>query len=130
MGADYLKAVPRNFPSVMRAEKVGSRASKHNLDFASVEEVFVKLNEEINEVKNAVSSGDFNSIKEECGDLIFTVVNVLRKLGVDGETALNATTDKFIKRFEKTESLILSDGKNIKNLTAEEVDYYYRKSKE
>ncbi|MBO5713320.1 MAG: nucleoside triphosphate pyrophosphohydrolase [Clostridia bacterium] len=129
-GADYLKAVPRNFPSVMRAEKVGSRAGKYNLDFSTVEETFIKLDEEVNELKTAVKLGDKEEIKKECGDLLFTAVNVLRKLGVDGETSLNATTDKFIKRFEKTESLILNDGKNIKNLTANEVDCYYRKSKE
>ncbi len=129
-GADYLNAVPRNFPAVMRAEKVSSRAGKYNLDFLNVEQVFEKLSEETVELKNAIKSGDFDEIKKECGDLIFTVVNVLRKLGVEGETALNATTDKFISRFEKLEKAIIADGKDIKKLTAEEIDLYYRKSKE
>ena len=129
-GADYLKAVPRNFPAVMRAEKVSSRASKHNLDFSNVNEAFSKLSEETSELLSAIKTGDETAIKNECGDLLFTCVNILRKLGVEGETALNACTDKFISRFEKTESLIIKDGKNIKNLTAEEVDFYYRKSKD
>ena len=128
-GADYLKAVPRNFPALMRAEKVSSRAGKHNLDFSSYEEVFDKLNEEIIELKKAIKLGDTNSIKEECGDLMFSAINLLRKLGVEGETSLNASTDKFISRFEKLEKAVILDGKNLKDLSASEVDEYYRKAK-
>ena len=100
------------------------------MDFENVSQTFNKLDEEILELKNAVNNGNIEEIKLECGDLLFTAINVIRKLGVDGETALNASTDKFIKRFEKTEKLITLSGKNIKNLTAEEVDFYYCKSKE
>lgn len=128
-GTEYLKAVPRNFPAVMRAEKVSSRAGKRNLDFTELKEVFDKLDEEITELKTAVKNGDSEEIKEECGDLLFTAVNVLRKLGVEGETSLNSATDKFISRFEKLEKAVINDGKDMKDLTPAEIDVYYRKSK-
>lgn len=127
--AEYLKAVPRNFPAVMRAEKVSNRASKNNLDFANADEAFAKLEEEIIELKNAIKLNDADGVKEECGDLAFSTVNVLRKLNVEGETALNASTDKFISRFEKLEKAVLADGKKLSDLTAEEIDVYYQKAK-
>ena len=60
---------------------------------------------------------------------MFSAINLLRKLGVEGETSLNASTDKFISRFEKLEKAVILDGKNLKDLSASEVDEYYRKAK-
>ena len=127
--ADYLNAVPKNLPSVLRAQKVGSRAGKCNFDFDNVEQVFSKIYEEIEEIKSAIKSGNSALIEEECGDLLFSAVNVVRKLDVDGETSLYHSTDKFISRFKKLEDEVLKDGKDISSLTAKELDEYYNKVK-
>lgn len=127
--ASYVDAIPKGMPSVLRAQKVGSRAGKCNFDFDSVEQVFEKIYEEIEEVKKAIDTKNQTLIEEECGDLLFSAVNAVRKLGVDGETALYKSTDKFIKRFKSLEEAILKDGKDMKTLTPLELDEYYVKVK-
>ncbi len=128
-GTEYLESVPKNFPSVMRAEKVGGRAQKYNFDFTTVEEVYEKIREEIEEIRSAVLSGDKTQIENECGDLLFSAVNAVRKLGVDGEIALNKSTDKFIKRFSRLEKEVLSRNKTLKDYNQEELDKIYNELK-
>jgi uncharacterized protein YabN with tetrapyrrole methylase and pyrophosphatase domain len=83
----------------MRAEKVGKKASM--LDFPTVEDVLAKLDEEIAELKAAVREGGNSEVNEELGDVLLTLSSLSRKLDVDAERALNASTTKFIDRFEK-----------------------------
>lgn len=128
-GAEYLESVPKSFPAVLRAHKVGSRSKKYNMDFSSYEEAAKKVKEEYAEVLEEVKRGNEKGVYEESGDLLFAVVSFVRLLGVDGELALNAATDKFLKRFRKTEELVLKDGKNMRELSAEELDKYYHESK-
>ncbi len=128
-GAEYISAVPKNLPALLRAEKVGSRAKKYNLDFENAEQVFEKLNEESEELKAAIKEENAEHIKEECGDLLFTVVNLLRKLGVEAEEALTLSTEKFIDRFKMAEDAAIKDGKNVKELSPKEFDKYYNESK-
>lgn len=118
--------VPAALPALLRAQKVQKRAAKFGMDFTSTEQVYEKLNEEIGEVRKA--SGEDN-LKEEIGDLFFTAVNLARVLGVDAETALAASTEKFISRFLAAEKLIEADGKDFDELTPEEVDGYYNAAK-
>ncbi len=124
-GTEYLESVPKNFPAVMRAQKVGSRAGKQGFDFNDYTEVILKVYEEIEEIKQAVKTGDSEEIKKECGDLLFSVVNLVRKLDVDGETALNISTEKFIKRFSSLENALQSKGLKMQDLTQEELDKIY-----
>lgn len=124
-GTEYLKSVPKNFPAVMRAQKVGSRAGKQGFDFNDYTQVILKVYEEIEEIKQAVKTGNREEIKKECGDLLFSVVNLVRKLDVDGETALNISTEKFINRFSNLENAIESKGFKMQDLTQEELDKIY-----
>ncbi len=124
-GTSYLKSVPKNFPAIMRAQKVGSRAGKQGFDFTNYTEVFYKINEEILEVKKAVEKRDDEEIKKECGDLLFSVVNLVRKLGVDGETALNLSTEKFISRFERLEKAVIAKGFKMGELSQKQLDDIY-----
>lgn len=124
-GTEYLKSVPKNFPAVMRAQKVGSRAGKQGFDFNDYTEVITKVYEEIEEIKQAVKNGNPEEIKKECGDLLFSVVNLVRKLDVDGETALNISTEKFINRFSSLEKTVESKGLKMKDLTQVELDKIY-----
>ena len=124
LGGEYLDSVPKNFPALMRAQKVGSRAKKFNMDFESASAVFEKVKEELLEVKECLDNKSLN-LAEELGDLLFAIVSLARLSGLESEEILNLSTDKFIRRFKKTESLILQDGKNIKDLSAKEIDDYY-----
>ena len=117
---DKLRSIPPMLPALMRAQKVGKKASF--FDFPTVEDVYAKLNEEIAEVKEAAESGDKDAVMEEMGDLLLTVTSLARKLGVDSEQALFNATNKFLDRFEKVENAVLEQGKNVENLTMTELD--------
>lgn len=124
-GSEYINAVPKNLPALMRAQKVGKRASKYNFDFSSDKQIVDKIFEELKEIEEATAIGDQAKIKEEYGDLLFSAVNLARKAGVDAEEALTISTDKFVLRFTKLETAISDDGKNIKELSEKEIDEYY-----
>ena len=97
---DKLNAIPRQFPALMRAQKVGKKASM--LDFPDAVSVAAKVEEELAEVRAAMASGDEAQIAEEMGDLLLSVTSLSRKLHVNAEMALSAATDKFIARFAAT----------------------------
>lgn len=123
---EYLQSVPKRFPGAMRAQKLQKRAAKYGFDFENTEQIYDKIAEEQQEVKNAASE---NERFKEVGDLLFSAVNLARFLDCDAEQALNASSDKFLKRFVLTEKLALNDGKDLKKLSAKEWDYYYNESK-
>ena len=115
-----LESVPPALPALMRAQKIGKRAPF--FDFANAEEVLTKLDEETNELKAAISSGNAADIDEEFGDLLFTAVSLARKLGLDAEESLTRASEKFIKRFSVLENEVISEGKDITSLTMPELD--------
>ena len=117
---DKLRAIPPMYPALMRAQKVGKKASC--FDFANAEEVYKKLDEEIAEVKAAAASGDQAAVEEELGDLLLTVTSLARKLGVKSEEALFHATNKFIDRFEQVENAVIAEGKDMETLTMTELD--------
>ena len=117
---DKLRSIPPMLPALMRAQKVGKKASF--FDFPTVEEVYAKLDEEISEVKEAAESGDKAAVMEEMGDLLLTVTSLARKLGVDSEQALFNATNKFLDRFEKVENAVIAQGKNVEDLSMTELD--------
>ncbi len=98
---DYspLSDVPSAMPALLRAYVVTKRAARVGFDWPKVEDVYDKMSEEIDELKNAQASGNSRFIREEIGDLLFTVVNISRFLNTDPEDALRLTIDKFIRRF-------------------------------
>ena len=124
---DKLKAIPPMLPALMRATKVGKKASM--FDFESAELVMDKIAEEMVEVSEAVESGVSPDIEEEIGDLLLTVTSLCRKLHVDPEVALNKATDKFINRFDKIEQIVLSENKDMKEMTMTELDAIWDKIK-
>ena len=108
---DKLRSIPPMLPALMRAQKVGKKASF--FDFGTTEEVIAKLYEEIDEVKEAYAEGDAAGIEEEIGDLFLTVTSLCRKLHVDAEVAMNKATNKFIDRFEMVENATIARGLDI-----------------
>lgn len=125
-----LKGVARSFPAIMRAAKVQKRAAKCGFEFQNIDDIFGKLAEEVEELKGAISSGDPSQIEKEVGDLLFSAVNIARWLGVDGELALNASTNKFIKRFEYMENRILESGKTLFEVSLEDMEKHYQEGKD
>lgn len=117
---DKLRAIPPMLPALMRAEKVGKKASC--FDFENREDVMDKVCEEISELSDAIAEGSKEHIEEEMGDLLLTVTSLCRKLGVEPEVALNKATDKFIGRFEILEKAVISKGKDINSMSMPELD--------
>ncbi len=123
-----LRSIPPQLPALMRATKVGKKASC--FDFETTEAVMDKLAEEMVEVSEAIDSGMTADIEEEIGDLLLTVTSLCRKVGVKAEDALNKATEKFIDRFELVENILLQQGKDINDLPMSELDAIWDKIKE
>ncbi len=112
-----MKNVPASFPALLRSYKVQDKAADVGFDWDRAYDAMDKLEEEINELKQAVESHKILNMEEEAGDLLFSVVNVCRLLKIDPETALNQTIKKFIERFEFMENMCLQEDRNIHNMT-------------
>ena len=127
--ADSVNDVPKCFPAAMRAQKVGKRASKGGMDFATAEAAAERLQAELVEFFEAYKAGDSVATEKELGDVLFAAVNVGRKAGCDCEKALKESTERFAARFTKAEALALADGKVVTELSEAEWDEYYVKAK-
>lgn len=127
--SDTLTSVPEAFPALIRAQKVQKRASKAGYDFENAKQAFEKIREETEEINAVIGSDDKAAITDEIGDLLFSVVNTARLLGIDAEEALQRSTKKFINRFTAAENEIRRDGKDIKELDTSELDIYWQKAK-
>lgn len=119
---ESMLSIPREFPALMRADKVQKKAAKVGFDWDSVEGAFDKVHEELDELKEAVMIGKADNTCEELGDLLFSVVNVSRFIKVDSEEALTGATDKFIDRFSKVEEMAKERGLDMKETSLEELD--------
>jgi tetrapyrrole methylase family protein/MazG family protein len=124
---DKLRAIPPMLPALMRAEKVGKKASC--FDFPDTDSVMRKVYEELDELKGAMLEGNAEHIEEEMGDLLLTVTSLCRKVGVESEVALSKATNKFIDRFEKIENAVLSEGLQMSDLSLAELDAIWDKNK-
>ncbi len=124
---DKLRAIPPMLPALMRAQKVGKKASC--FDFPDKESVLLKLDEEIAELKAAIASEDGDNIEEEMGDVLLTLTSLCRKLGVDSELALTHATEKFINRFETLENITIKQGNDITSMSMEKLDAIWNQYK-
>jgi MazG family protein len=116
-------------PALARAQKIGSKAGKVGFDWPGWEGSFAKVEEEVREVAEAVRAGDANAMHHELGDLLFAVVNVARKVGVDAENALIDATARFQRRFESVEDALSARGRAPQTSTLEEMDALWNDAK-
>ena len=124
-----LSGVPAALPALLKASRLTEKAARVGFDWRGTEEVFHKVDEEIGELREAIAGGDQTKIHDEIGDLIFTIANIARKLDVNPEEALQSTNRKFTRRFESMESRVHAAGKNLDQLTLEEMDALWDEAK-
>lgn len=107
-----LATIEKNIPAMLRSIKIQKKASSMKFDWENLNDVIYKVDEEFNELKEAIDNKNKLHIEEELGDLLFTIVNLSRHLKLDPEQTLRKSNNKFISRFNKMENIL--DKKNIK----------------
>lgn len=121
-----LDGVALSLPALLRAEKLQKRAARTGFDWTEAEHIFDKLEEETNEVKEAIASGDADAIEDELGDLLFVAANLARRLSVDPEQALRRANAKFERRFRAMEAAALTAGVDFASLSLDEQEAYWQ----
>lgn len=122
-----LSDVPTSFPALLRAAKLQHKAAKVGFDWPDAEPVFAKIDEEIAEVREAIADTDATRVEDELGDLLFTVVNLARKLNIDPELALQRASNKFTGRFEKIEAA--AGDRDLKTFSLAQLDELWDQAK-
>ena len=125
-----LDGVPKDLPSIIKAQRLQQKASLAGFDWDKIELVWEKIHEEILELKEAEQQNNKNHIEEEIGDVLFSIVNLSRFLEISADNALRRTNRKFINRFKKVEKGIEGKGKVMEEATLEEMDIIWNQSKE
>ena len=126
---DSLQEISKFYPSLLRAEKLQKKARKYGFDWDDISYVFHKIEEEIDEIKEAMEQGDQKEVGKELGDLLFAVVNLSRFLNVDPELCLNGTSDRFISRLAQMEGILEAENLRFTDLSLEELDTYWEIAK-
>jgi tetrapyrrole methylase family protein/MazG family protein/ATP diphosphatase len=125
-----LADIPRTLPALPRAAKLQKRAAGAGFDWPDAEPVFDKLQEEIQELKEALGDGSSREeVESELGDILFVAANLALKLGHDPEKALSSTNAKFVRRFRKVEELLKKIGKTPQESTLAEMDRLWNQAK-
>jgi MazG family protein len=131
-----LGGVPKTLPSLLRAYEYGARAAAVGFDWVQAADVVAKIDEEIQELRDAVNlsnpgnpSNPGNDIEEELGDLLFAIANLSRKLGVEPEAALRRANDKFLSRFTEVERRLTSTGQRLQEKTLDELEATWQEVK-
>jgi MazG family protein len=127
--AGLLDGVARSLPALLRSQTLQKKAARVGFDWPDVGPVYEKLAEEIGEIREAVGKNDAAGIEAEIGDLLFSAVNLARKLGVDAETALAGANKRFSSRFRHIEQTLLADGRAFEGTSLEELDRIWEQAK-
>lgn len=117
-----LSGVPLSLPAMVKATRLQEKAKQVGFEWDNREQVWEKVEEEINELKEAVKCENELKVEEEFGDVLFSLVNYARFLQLDAENALEKTNKKFLARFSKMESQALQEGKSLSDMTLNEMD--------
>lgn len=125
-----LSGVPKSLPSLVKAHRIQEKVSAVGFDWEKPSQIWDKVEEELNELKVEIKTGNFEKIENEFGDLFFSLVNAARLFKVEPETALERTNKKFMKRFNYLESKTITKGQSLKNLSLDEMNIYWEQAKE
>lgn len=125
-----LEGVPNSLPALIKATRIQDKARGVGFDWDNREQVWDKVNEELGELKTEIdSNASQEEIEKEFGDVLFSMINYARFIGVDPEMALERTNKKFIKRFQYLESETRKKGLSLDQMSLEEMDAYWEEAK-
>ena len=124
-----LEGVPKSLPAMVKAQRIQEKARGVGFDWDHEDQVWEKVNEELEEFREACESGDEQHQMEELGDLFFSIINYARFKNINPEEALERTNKKFIQRFQFLETESAKDGKSLSEMTLEEMDHYWNLAK-
>ncbi len=124
-----LKGVPKSMPSLVKAVRIQDKVKGVGFDWDNKEQVWEKVEEEINEFKSEVDAANHQNMEQEFGDLMFSLVNYARFIGINPEDALEKTNKKFVNRFKKMESAINNEGKELNAMNLNEMNQYWEAAK-
>ncbi len=125
-----LGGVPKSLPAMIKADRIQEKAANVGFDWEERSQVWDKVKEEVSEVSAEIDSLDPKGLEEEFGDLLFSVINAARLYGVNPENALEKTNRKFIRRFNYVEAKAKAEGRNLKDMTLEEMDQLWNEAKQ
>lgn len=117
-----LAGVPKSLPAVVKATRLQEKARQVGFEWENKDQVWDKVQEEMNELQQAITNKDQSEIENELGDVLFSLINYARFLQIDAESALEKTNKKFIQRFTEMEQKALSEGKQLADMSLEEMD--------
>jgi tetrapyrrole methylase family protein/MazG family protein len=121
--------IPRTMPSLLRAQRVGEKASQVGFDWSGADEVIAKVREELSELEEEMKNADAAGVEKEWGDLVFSLVNLGRHLKIDAEGAAHKAIDSFIERFGRIEDKAEARGKELSELSLAEMDELWEEVK-
>jgi XTP/dITP diphosphohydrolase len=125
-----LEGVPKSLPALVKASRIQDKAASAGFDWEKPEQVFEKVQEEIEELHQEVKNSEQEKIEAEFGDVLFSLINYARFIKVDPESALERTNKKFIQRFQFLEKEAAKEGKQLHEMTLNQMDVHWEKSKD
>ena len=123
-----LEGVPKSLPAVVKASRIQEKVSGVGFDWEKPEQVWEKVQEELSELNEEIKAGDTKNIEKEFGDVLFSMINYARFIGVNPENALEKTNKKFISRFQYLEKAAKKEDKQLSDMTLDEMDVYWEAS--
>ena len=127
--ASYLDGVPKEMPALLRAQNLQRKAAAIGFDWDNIEQIWPKLEEETDEIHQAIDENDRKNIEEELGDILFSWVNLARHLSLNAEDALRISAEKFERRFRQIEKIAEAEEKDLKNMNLESLDVLWNRVK-
>lgn len=124
-----LEGVPKSLPSLIKAYRIQDKVAGVGFDWEKDEQVLDKLKEELQELKEEITSNDKDAMEAEFGDVLFSMINYARFLGINPDQALERTNKKFIQRFQYLEEQATSLGKSLKDMSLDEMNVYWEQAK-
>ena len=124
-----LSGVPNHLPSLIKAHRVQDKVASIGFDFPNVKDTVDKIKEEFEEFNSALLSQNKSEIEEEFGDILFSLINYSRHIGIDSDESLKKSTQKFIDRFNKVEKILNSKNLDLNNCSDEELNNFWNEVK-
>ncbi len=125
-----LEGVPKSLPALVKASRIQEKVAGVGFDWEEPHQVWEKVQEELNELNSEIQAERQDHIEKEFGDVLFSMINYARFIGVDPENALEKTNKKFINRFQFLEREAKKQGKKLEDMTLKEMDVFWEASKQ